>query len=72
MGHEILPRPLTRHEFDAMMSELDDAQVWMIEQLRRRPMTAQESACHSAKLRGGTLGGDAKQRRLQAKPPDKM
>ena len=65
MGHDLLPRPLTPQEFDSMMSELDDALAWMIEQLRQRPQTALESACDSAKLGGGMLGCDAKQPRLQ-------
>lgn len=50
MGHDLLSRPLTPQEFDSMMSELDEALAWMIEQLRQRPQTALESACDSAKL----------------------
>ena len=70
MGHDLLPRPLTPQEFDSMMSKLDDALAWMIEQLRQRPQTALESACDSAKLGGGMLGGDAKQPRLQGGQPE--
>lgn len=29
-------RPLTAHEFEAMMRELDDAQDWMLDQLEQR------------------------------------
>lgn len=69
MGHEVLPRPLTRQEFDAMMREFDDAQMWMIEQLRRRANAAQESACDSADLGGVMLGREAKKPRLQGSRP---
>ncbi|MDR9862918.1 hypothetical protein [Pseudomonas baetica] len=30
------PRPLTPLEFDKMMRELDEAQDWMVDQLRQR------------------------------------
>jgi len=65
MGHELLPRPLTPQEFDSMMREFHDAQMWMIEQLRRRANAVQESACDSADLGGGMLGGEARTPRLQ-------
>lgn len=30
------PRPLTSEEFDAMMQQMDEAQDWMIDQLKCR------------------------------------
>lgn len=30
------PRPLAAHEFEAMMREFDEAQDWMLDQLRQR------------------------------------
>lgn len=34
--HDNVPRPLTSEEFDAMMRQMDEAQEWMIDQLKRR------------------------------------
>lgn len=34
--HNNTPRPLTDHEFEAMMRELGEAQDWMLDQLRQR------------------------------------
>jgi hypothetical protein len=34
--HDNVPRPLTSEEFDAMMRAMDEAQEWMIDQLKRR------------------------------------
>jgi hypothetical protein len=34
--HENSPPPLTAHEFGAMMREFDEAQNWMLDQLRQR------------------------------------
>ena len=34
--HDYVPRTLTSEEFDAMMREMDEAQKWMIDQLKRR------------------------------------
>lgn len=34
--HDNTPRPLTAHEFEAMMRELDEAQNWMLGQLKGR------------------------------------
>lgn len=36
MEHDNVPRPLTPEEFQAMMREMDEAQEWMIDQLKRR------------------------------------
>lgn len=36
MEHDNVRRPLTSEEFDAMMREVDEAQEWMIDQLKRR------------------------------------
>lgn len=34
--HDNNPRPLTAREFEAMMRELDQAQDWMLDQLKER------------------------------------
>jgi hypothetical protein len=39
--HDNSPKPLTAHEFEAMMREFDEAQDWMLDQLRQRRL-AQE------------------------------
>lgn len=39
--HDNAPRPLAADEFEAMMREFDEAQDWMLEQLRQRQI-AQE------------------------------
>lgn len=36
MTHDNTPRPLTAREFEAMMRELDQAQDWMLDQLKER------------------------------------
>lgn len=41
MTHDNSPKPLTAHEFEAMMREFDEAQDWMLDQLRQRRL-AQE------------------------------
>lgn len=39
--HDNAPRPLAAREFEAMMREFDEAQDWMLDQLRQRRL-AQE------------------------------
>lgn len=39
--HDNAPRPLATPEFEAMMREFDQAQDWMLDQLRQRRL-AQE------------------------------
>lgn len=63
MDHEILPMSISQQEFDAMMREFDDAQSWMIEQLRRRPQAAVESIFEPADVVDGVLGGEGMQGR---------
>lgn len=41
MTHDNTPRPLAAHEFEAIMREFDEAQDWMLDQLRQRRL-AQE------------------------------
>lgn len=47
--HDNAPRPLATREFEAMMSTLDEAQDWMLNQLRQRQI-AQESPHVPVKL----------------------
>lgn len=40
--HDNIPRPLTAHEFEAMMRELDEAQDWMLDQLKQRRVAQEQ------------------------------
>ena len=40
--HDNTLGPLTAHEFDAMMRELDEAQDWMLDQLRQRRVAQEQ------------------------------
>lgn len=46
MTHDNSPRPLTAHEFEVMMRELDDAQDWMLNQLMQRQLV--QAASHAS------------------------
>lgn len=40
--HGNTPGRLTAHEFDAMMRELDEAQDWMLDQLKQRRVVQEQ------------------------------